>query len=152
MNCIKRTRFYTGAVTKTSVVARFWTTILYKTHVFTIFNAIVFVILIRFFTSSTTFYKCCHANLLSCLLPHNLANQSSNRSTADRTRTNLCFTFYNCSSQTGTTCVATTTTVVSRKDTQDSLFSFIYFYCKCFARNSKEDTDEQTYTADNCGS
>ena len=114
MNCIKRTSLYTTTISQTSIIAGFRSATWYKCHGLAIFNAGIFIIFASFFASSGTFYKCYHLYTFSSSNTHNLANFFSNRCATNRTTIHWCFSFYDGCSQTRTSGITTSTTVISR--------------------------------------
>ena len=138
MDCIEWTCFHTVTKSKTSVVTGFWSTIWNKCHSGTILNSCVLIVLIRFFTGSGTFYKCCFALAFLCFDTHDLTDLGCNRCSTNRTLIDWSFPFYDSGCKSGTSGISTTTTVISRKSLCNGYFSLIYFYFEFFSGNTKE--------------
>ena len=102
-----------------------------------------------FFAGSCTFYKSYLFLLTANGNAHDLTNFFGNRGTTNRTAIYFSFSFYDCCCKSGTSGIATATTVVARKDTENSFFSFIHFYCEFLPCDSKKNSDEQTGSTDN---
>ena len=84
--------------------------------------------------------------LTSCALSHDCSDLLSDRCASDRTSANFGFSLYDRSCKTGTACISTATTVISRKHSKNCLFSLIYFNRKFLSGKSKEYTNEQAST------
>ena len=128
MDCIKRTCLYTVSKAKAAIATALCSAARNKCHSSTIFYSGIFIIMTGFFTGSCTFYK---GNLLCaffCSNTHDFPDFCCNRRTTNRTSIDRGITFYNSSCKTGTSGITTTTTVISRKNTNNCFFPFIYFY------------------------
>ena len=74
MDCIEWTSLYTRAISKTSIVTRFWTATWNECHSSTIFNTSVFIINFCFFTSTSTFNESNFLNACASIYTHNFTN------------------------------------------------------------------------------
>ena len=107
----------------------------------------ILVILLCLLARTGTFYKRDLMYLLSCLLPHDLANLGGDRSSAHRAAADFSLSLYNGRSQTRTARVAAAAAVIARKDFHDGFLTFVYFNCKFLSCNPKEHTNEQSGAA-----
>ena len=97
MNCIKRTGSNTRTESKTSCITSFCSSILHHACHRTILNTCVIIIQTCFFAGSGTFYKSGLSLLCACCNTHDITDLCSNRCPTNRTSTDFCFTFYDCS-------------------------------------------------------
>ena len=151
MDCIKRTCLYTVSKAKAAIATALCSAARNKCHSSTIFYSGIFIIMTGFFTGSCTFYK---GNLLCaffCSNTHDFTDFCCNRRTTNRTSIDRGITFYNSSCKTGTSGITTTTTVISRKNTNNCFFPFIYFYFELFSGNAEEKSNKKSYAAYNNG-
>ena len=132
MDSVKRTSLYAGTKSHTSIVTRLWTAARYECHCLAVFYTGILIVLASLFTSTGTLYKSNLPNAVFSSNAHDLANLGSNRSATDRTTIDRCFSLDDGSSQTGTSGITTSTTVISRQNTNNCFFSFVYFNLELF--------------------
>ena len=151
MDCVKRTCLYTATKAKTAIITGFCPAAGHKGHSAAVFHTCVIVVLFCLFTGSGTFYKRHLPYAVPCRNPHNLTNLVSHRSTAHGTLIHRSLSFYNSGSQTGTSGIAAATTIITWKDTHNSLFPGVNFHFEFFSGNTKEKSNKKPYTAYNNG-
>ena len=126
MDRIKWTCLYTASEAHTSKCTVFCTAARDESHHLAVFHTCVLIFHSRLITGSRTFYK----SNLTCgffyFLSHDRANLGCNRSTANRTLIYRSFSLCNCGSESGTSRISTTTTVIFWKNAENGLFLFIY--------------------------
>ena len=113
MNGIKRTGLNAASVSEASISAFLGAAARYICHNRAVFYAAVIVIASGLFAGSGAFYESNLLSTLFCSYAHDLANLGSYRSATDRTSVNGSLALDDCCSQSGASCVAAATAVVS---------------------------------------
>ncbi len=113
---IKRTCFHTISKSQTSIIAGLWSAIWNICHCRTIFHSGILVILFCFFTGSGTLDK---KRLFFTEAPAEtpmISPTFGNRLSTNRTLIDRCLSLCDCRSKSGTSCITTSTTVISREN------------------------------------